>query len=279
MNFFKRAESVTLKNEFEHGDEEESLFLEDSPVKAGARQPVQVPTPPQEEGSHEESPEEELYMGVQSPLSRYNEDIGPVKRRKVDDPPALSRRTSSEGTKVRKGPFLDDSDEEDERVPNAPSKTTFKLEDEDDEAAILQIRRTPPTDLRLSNREDDEPPVPPLKREATSVGQVNEFDGIEDFIEDEFAEEGEEYLERRWMEEQAELELAMEDDEGEVDNEDTGVKKETSEETVTIMPQESLSTTCPICGGNTTGMAEQVSSMLPDRSTKLLIIYSKYLSM
>lgn len=82
-------------------------------MKAGTKPAVGIPTPPREEGSHESSPEEDTYMGDYSPHTRCNEDTSLVERQKVDDAPVSSRTTSREGTRIPKGPFLDDSDQED----------------------------------------------------------------------------------------------------------------------------------------------------------------------
>jgi len=54
--------------------------------------------------------------------------------------------------------------------------------------------------------------VPPLNHQQTSGFDAVDFDADDDFQDDEFAEEGEEYMNRRWMEEQRELEMGFDED-------------------------------------------------------------------
>lgn len=63
------------------------------------------------------------------------------------------------------------------------------------------------------------PPVPSLKQEETSYADFADFDDLQDFEDEEYAD-GEEFLERKWMEEQARLEAA------EIGNGDLGETKD-----------------------------------------------------
>ena len=262
MSFFKKAESSSATvTEFK--EEDEPLFLENSPINGGATMPLQIPTPPREESSSETSPED-VEMNIRSStLSRYNEDGLPSKRRRTEDIP---RRTSqTEGTKaaLTRGPFLDDSDSDDETV-----KTPCFPVNEDishGKGIEMAARDTLPAIGRQPTGKDPiGQAVPSLKRETTSIGEVNDFDGIDDFIDDEFPEEGEEYLERRWMEEQAEFEEGLkeegeEGEAGEAMGDDTmDVEPGDSKFTTRVTPEDTGSTSCPLCGGNTTGLNDQV---------------------
>jgi len=253
MNFFKRAESSTSMNNA-NAEKDEALFVEDSPIKPGAEATLQTPTPPRDEASPENGVDEDTMMGNQSPLSRFNEEMGSVKRRKTENVTLPLQTISAERHQSRQGPFLDDSEDEADQISDSMSIVPGKIT-EKEEYDRFQVRRTPPIDSPFSHTGDDSPLVPRLKMEATSV-EMNDFDGIEDFIDDEFPEEGEEYMERRWMEEQAQMELAMEDEE-ETETR-TVATANVKKEDATVTPQHAASTVCPICGGNTTGMVEQV---------------------
>ena len=251
MSFFKKAQPtgiVVTGNK----EEDDVLFLGNSPAKDGAITPLQTPTPPREESSNE-TLLEDIDIGVQdSLLSRYNEDGMPSKRRRTE----IARKQSQIGeikAVASRGPFVDDLDSDDESVE------TSKLPDFEnvshEKGSEMISRETPPVIERQSLGKDPiGPAVPNLKRETTSIGEVNDFDGIEDFIDDEFPEEGEEFLERRWMEEQAEFEEGLEE-------EGQGVGDDTMEDpidTTKFVPRDNGSTICPICGGNTAGLTDQV---------------------
>ena len=252
MSFFKRAESsgATVT---ESKDEDELLFLEDSPVKGGADMPLQTPTPPREEPSIGAWPEDAEMESVDSLIPRYNEIEAPSKRRRTDETPRqeLPVKVSS------KGPFADDSDSDGELV-KLPNLSDDKTADNDEYCGPMVKNTTPHNERQPSEKDEVCIAVPSLQRETTSVGEVNEFDGIEDFIDDEFPEEGEEYLERRWMEEQAEFEAGLEDEDQAMEDDTVELKSNNIEDTNGIMPQDTASSSCPICGGDTAGMNDQV---------------------
>ena len=248
MSFFKRAETsdATITDVQAEVEEDEPLFLEDSPLKAGAKMPLQTPTPPREESSIETWPEGAGRGSVESPASRYNEDPMPSKRQRIEDTPRQLPPLKMPNPGPTMGPFVDDSDSDDE-----PPDFGFTGPDEESRSAVRNT--TSVIEAQAPEKDPTGPAVPSLKQEMTSIREVNDFDGIEDFIDDEFPEEGEEYLERRWMEEQAEFEESLEEDQAtEVDTMDMQLN------TTRVMPQDAGSTSCPICGGNTTGLTDQV---------------------
>ncbi len=257
MSFFKRAESSgTTAKDFKKDDE--PLFLGDSPVMGDAKMPLQTPTPPREEFSNETTPEDVEMSLRDSPLSRYNEYGVPSKRRRTEN--TLRQSSQIEETKAAptRGPFVDDSDSDSDTESMKPPFATIKETSHVSESE-MPFRDTPPAvGEQTPGRDLVGPAVPSLKQETTSIGEVNDFDDIEDYIDDEFPEEGEEYLERRWMEEQAEFEEGLEEagqpmghDTMDVETGDLGV-------ITSIMPQAAGSTCCPICGGNTAGLTDQV---------------------
>ncbi|KAK4695501.1 DNA cross-link repair 1A protein, partial [Lecanoromycetidae sp. Uapishka_2] len=255
MSFFKRAESTIDRNcGAKEADTEDTLFLEGSPIKEQTKHTMQIPTPPREEAS----PRNSDVVMADTPTSRFNEASVPNKRRRTEEAISLLATptdTVPHGPQSR-GPFVDDSDSDEEDI-----KSCVIAEAEASNGREHSRRSTSgsgsPSEFKQARSVLVEPDPPPLKRESTSVGEIDDFDGIEDFIDDEFPEEGEEFLERRWMEEQAELETGLEEqDDGAIDVLD-GVKEEPVLEAASVMPQDAGSTTCPICGGYTTGMNEQ----------------------
>ena len=255
MSFFKRAES-SAATMTDVKEEDETLFLGDSPMKGGAAMPLQTPTPPREEPSDESTPED-VEMSIQdSPLSRYNEDAVPSKKRRTEDTLRQSSHINETKAALTRGPFVDDSDSDDEPV-NAPSLPAIEPTTQVIEIEMIARDTLPVIEGQLSGKDPVGPAVPSLKRETTGIGEVNEFDGIEDFIDDEFPEEGEEYLERRWMEEQAEFEEGLEEGQAMVDD-TVDVEVGDHRDTAMAIPQDAGSTSCPICGGNTAGLTDQV---------------------
>lgn len=274
MSFFKRAESISTTTTKE---EDDSLFLEDKSVKFEGGVPMQTPTPPREEVDGDD--EDVDMVREMSPSERYNEDLGPVKRRRTEEPSPRLPRQDEVQKMPRRGPFVDDSDEDEEELP------PFQVSDHTDNAIkqeheIQTSAPRDPTPVHVDKPPEEqtkEIPVPRLKQESTSIGEVNDFDGIDDFIDEEFPEEGEEYMERRWMEEQAVLEMGMEEDDQDVEGTIEASKEDRGEQ-ATVIPQDAGSSTCPICGGSTIGMVEQVCPV-NSRLRSGLTRYSKSLSM
>ena len=256
MSFFKKAESsgATLTK---FKEEEDGLFLAESPVTCCANVPLQTPTPPREESSTETWHKDAEMNDADYISFRYNEVTTPSKRRRTGDAPRQS--SPKEVTKAipTNGPFIDDSDSDDERV-KLPSLCTVESTTQEKDCQTSLGDTLPANEKQPSEKDLVDPAVPSLKRETTSIGEVNDFDGIEDFIDDEFPEEGEEYLERRWMEEQAEFEEGLEDEgQGIGDNRMDG-ESGNSRDAISMMPQDAGSSGCPICGGNTSGLNDQV---------------------
>jgi DNA cross-link repair 1A protein len=103
--------------------------------------------------------------------------------------------------------------------------------------------------------------VPALNREATSVFEPGEF-GEEDFANDEFFEGGEEFMERRWMEEQREMGMGLDDDDSKSEADSVRTPQSYVEDE---LPAESTEDSdgvsmCPICMGSMKGLSEAQAS-------------------
>ncbi|KIV85927.1 hypothetical protein PV11_01578 [Exophiala sideris] len=289
LSFFGKAD----KNEQSAIDTKASapLFFKDA--HQSVEEPVIAVGSPS--GSHEESP------------SRYNEDDGPVKRRRtteddgdfmirtpsperkssipVDDtanPPEVQKK-DAKPTKHRGG-FLDDSsDEEDEdwgatvNTVTAQSDAADQVRQSDsgasddiDHEAGSTTSKVPlkPPDLSNSETTDhdyhprtegDKVAIPPLAREGTSMFNAGDF-GDEEFEDDEFFEGGEEFMERRWMEEQREMGLDFdEDSKSETDSVRTPRSNFEDDAQVEIEQGDGVSI-CPICSGSMKGLSEEQAS-------------------
>ncbi|KAL6720875.1 DNA cross-link repair protein PSO2/SNM1 [Lecanora helva] len=286
MNFFKKAESQGAE-EARIKEEENSLFLEEKPSKIQKDGPLQTPTPPRDEIF----PDEMDFTREESPSPRFNEDMMPSKRRKVEENTATASKPPDSKllNNHPRGPFADDSEDEGINGSEADyfdgglerdrdsKKGKLSLDevevDHADTATIDVSKETPnrnktgdvsttnsPSNEKLEIRNAMILPPTQLKRENTSIGEVNDFDGIEDFINDEFAEDGEEYLERKWMEEQGDLDMLSEDEDQDLqDNLDRSTGE--AEEPGLAVPNDVEASNCPICGGSTAGLAEEQISV------------------
>ncbi|TVY88370.1 DNA cross-link repair protein, partial [Lachnellula willkommii] len=96
------------------------------------------------------------------------------------------------------------------------------------------------------------PDIPTLKKEATSIDEWSKFDDFDEFPDDEFAN-GEEFVERKWMEDQARLEAA------EAGQEETDVFGD--DHLDGMAPEEEMTASCPIC-------SVSLSGITPDEATR-----------
>ena len=164
-------------------------------------------------------------------------------------------------TTKQKGPFLEDSDSEDDLRDNEVEVDVDALDAEinatiqvKEDEAVQEAQSREATGIAVPT--PDDPPT--LKKEESTYAEVDgfaDFEGMEDF-DDEY-DEGEEFSERRWQLEQARLEEAeglgnglvedtFEISTGFVDD-DKSLK---SEET---MEGNGSSPSCPVCNASPTG--------------------------
>ena len=219
--------------------------------------------------------------GMQSPLedvddelygaemeSRYNEDNTPNKKRKMsieadhdvelfgDEQELEANGESAAATEnghPQSGPFMEESDsEQDEEQPQAligigqpegqdgGSEMVAGIEPKQD--GVVPKPAESPTAV---------PGKPPLIKEETSyegnLDDFKDFEGMEDFDEDIF-EEGDEFLERRYMEEQARVEA-------EEDEKDYDPLPPEDDEIAKAVVKDAPS--CPICSVSLKGVSEQ----------------------
>ncbi|WPH00080.1 DRMBL-domain-containing protein [Acrodontium crateriforme] len=161
---------------------------------------------------------------------RFNESESPVKRRKLSVEGENDRQSAQVHAR-KSGPFVEDSDsdEEDEKLVTEDSaltipKTPSLAESVDRPSPLVEsVHATIKTEESL-------PGLPVLIKEETSYGgdleDFKDFNDAEDFDEDLF-EDGDEFMERRYMEEQARLEA------------------------------EESGPSCPICSVDLSGISEQ----------------------
>lgn len=260
MTFFKKAEEENNKIFLPDRKLDSRIVLNDDGEVAG--------------GWSDET--HDSVIDTDSSAERYNENGRSVKKRKlseespasacsppppfpeepaIETPPADAAARSIQARK-KSGPFADDSDSEaDEEAPIATRGTIQQEETIDNVEDSKTFEAPTPTDspARPINR-----PPPLLKSEETSQLGLEGFDEYEG-LEDEDLLEGEEYDERRWMQEQQRLEMAEAGYEGDPDDfdppslfpEDTEDSKVPGEDSGTDAPS------CPLCNAHLAGLSEQ----------------------
>lgn len=198
-------------------------------------------------------------------------------------PPPPDTATSTKSQPRRIGAFIDDSESEAEEVPQGFRKSNHAVQDTAVEAKEIdleesmagapshmnegietklleqdQAQKNIPvlsTSDEISPADDVNPPS--LKREETSYGDYGAFHDVEEYpdVEDEFAD-GEEFMERKWMEEQESFETLNVDIES---NDYPGEDFESGPNDHT--PQDSIVASCPICESDLAGIS-------PDEATR-----------
>jgi DNA cross-link repair 1A protein len=269
MAFFKKAEDINNR-----------IFLQER----GANPAAVLDQLEDDVGWSDEAP-----SGVVMPEygdERYNENGGSNKKRKVSNegvdaesapppacsppPPAdvestvlecLAPDAPKQVPKPRKktGPFVDDSESEDEVDTLDIRRGTIKLEPNEQSPVSKPLEG--PTSLGDFEPVVAEPP-PISKTESTSqVGgeEYEDFEGIED---DELLE-GEEYDERRWMRAQQKLEMEEAGFEGDPDDFDPPemFPEVDAISAGKVQPTDIDIPTCPICSGHLPGLTEQEVSV------------------
>ncbi|KAK1822279.1 DNA cross-link repair protein PSO2/SNM1 [Friedmanniomyces endolithicus] len=243
LSFFKKTD----------GPEGAGLFVQECGGRAYGVQDVENRTPPPDGiGLGEELVEDE---------ARFNEGGGSVKRRRTSG--GLGDGGCLVPSRVRAGPFLEESDSEEDEEQ---SETVIAVEEEAG-ATMIELGFEGSASAEVPAEESDLTTAmsgsagpstrPPLIKQETSYApdpdDVKDFDGMDDFDEDLF-EQGDEFLERRYMEEQA----ALEEEDDEQAN-DTVMNEEPVEQEE---PLESLAgvdggPSCPICNVGLAGVSDQ----------------------
>jgi len=193
------------------------------------------------------------------------------------DIPNSSTTTPSEAVarsaKRRIGPFIEDSDSDDDMAKVIMDRHELGGLDLDADKSTKvvalgqQQAERDPTDDKASTPTT----IPLLKQESTSVFGDDGFDGIEDFGDDEFPDEGEEYIERRWMEEQRRIEMGLEDEE--YDELAEGLIKEVVTDNKPRAQAEDASS-CPICSVSFAGITDSVSLHMHVQGPDTVLYYT-----
>ncbi|KAL8736535.1 MAG: hypothetical protein Q9181_002406 [Wetmoreana brouardii] len=284
LSFFKKADPSSTKAS--SSQKEEDLFLHGESLDVDFDVPIQTHTPPIDQEALGELYEDSGFVTAEDESRRYNEIGGPIKRRRVstnlDERAFLDRPQLGPG--ARKGPFVDESDDEwDTAHPAKPGPDIIPPEHLPTANLGNGALPSPVKNEAISAEDGDESTTtsartfsaPTLKHESTSQVDELDVDGIDDFIDAEYPE-GEEYMERRWMEEQAELEIGLEEDE-ETGITPTAVAEQKEKAFTPSVGQEEMTAACPICGGGFGTLSEQdaskhVNDCLDGKAQPLLIV-------
>ncbi|KAL8827945.1 MAG: hypothetical protein Q9170_006810 [Blastenia crenularia] len=265
LNFFKKAN--TAGGTSQSRQDEDGLFLGSANLEEGEEGLTQTPTPPRDQDI-----DEQLHHDHGSPITldkplRYNELGGSSKRRRLSsDLDGTLVELPRLDPPVRRGPFVDVSDDEDglpERVNFESEGRSNKLPDKvgtGNQTLRSPVKEEPDTldDSPVLVKSTSTHFVPTVRREPTSLADALDYDDMEDYIDDEYPE-GEEYMERRWMEEQGELEMGLDDDDASRNTPGGSANMEERLEAVTSL-EEASTGSCPICGGSFGAMSEQDAS-------------------
>lgn len=232
-------------------DTEESLFLDDEGPVWKEGEPVQTPTPPRDDLLVGNSPDFANNLSMDADLSRFNEENGPIKRRKMEatESSPLELRNATKSA-IRKGPFIEYSDDDDDEKILGDKHSVNK------HPASSVISDTASGGKGGAQDLVNLPTVPSLKHEQTSIDGEDEFQGIDDFIDDEFPMEGEEYLERRWMEQERQFEMDGAEDAGDAELDNNRVLKK--EDVRNELSNEGVVASCPVCGVGFDRLTDQV---------------------
>ena len=188
----------------------------------------------------------------------------------TEDPNAQSpnfRDEAGTGSLPSNGPFVEDSESEDEMIKHL-TRTAFNGLKPPGESALNGA--SPTKAVEGAFLEHDISLLPTLNREAISIVGGDGFDDMDDFIDDEFFAEGEEYMERVWMDEQEGLEFGEEENDM---KEDLSEIKDEYIDNMAISSAEPQTTeTCPLCSISLAGVPSDVGFRLLSCKTALNLL-------
>lgn len=214
----------------------------------------------------------------ETPSKRFIRTPSPGGRRELTQEEAMRQEiTPLKKPLKQRGGFVDDSSDEEGPLPDIPfvngnldGAAADTVQDEKPELSTPTIAREnsymevtssmkvplkPPDDS--DDADPETPQRPSLSRQGTSGFQVEEF-GPEDF-DDEFFPEGEEFMERQFMEEQLAMERAFEDDSKSESGTD-GARTPRVQEDADEVDEAEVVATCPMCSGLMKGLSEAEAS-------------------
>lgn len=254
LSFFKRADGI----------EDGGLFVQEQMPHGAQREHINFDEMVDNEGGIRGNEDEDE--------ERFNESGVSVKRRRTSGgsghglAPAAEEESPVQGLNSvfgrKAGPFFEESDSEQEE--EAPEAVIAVGEGSEDDMVIGEM----PQQLAVNIRDPPEPsPVVPteppqavpalIKENTTYETGLDDFGdfGEGDFDEDPF-EGGDEFRERRYMEEQARLE-EEDDDEKDYDHIPDDQDEEHNPDTAAPSGSNSVESTCPICSVGLGGISEQ----------------------
>lgn len=156
---------------------------------------------------------------------------------------------ASDTSEINTGPFAEDSESENGEDLKPVQTLGPPANSEESKVEKMSIEDSGADPYLIG-----EPTKPSLKRESTSFLGHDNFEEFEDFDGEEFYEQGEEYLERRYMEEQAALEREFEDSACDDFREPQIQPKAAS-------PPDANESYCPICDSSLSGVSTEVWAM------------------
>ncbi|KAI1208735.1 DRMBL-domain-containing protein [Annulohypoxylon truncatum] len=253
LNFFQKVEI------------EEQLFCA-GPVDKLAPQPNStVPSPPKDDEDlfGDNDIDKDAANETRSPkrrkLSHNNDDIVPHSLEDVRSDGPEQARSSPPGrtrTKPARGrvPFLIDSDSEDDEVETSPLKDGM---DDETHATLAEVENiieksevVPVPKLPVDESCPEIPEIPPLNQEESIYEEFRDLEDMEGLFGDvdEF-DDGEEFRERRYMEEQARLEA---EEAGNYTSD--GMADE-------FNAVEGIVESCPLCNASLTGLSSDQAAV------------------
>ena len=243
LSFFKKAQASSQQ------DNDDSLFLSDDESAETTNAPARAKL----DGDQDD-------LKLEKEESRYNESNAPVKRKRtsVEDATMKESETRADNSQGEEDQTITPLRELDITSHQKPKGQLFarQLDRKDSDFGLTEAN-TPNRDASCSPFKKS---APTLKREQTSISE-DLFDGIEDFADDEFPEDGEEFTERFYLQEQRRLEREF-DDEGD----ETNLNDDSF-----VAPQEqdtsggATDCSCPICNASLEGLSTEQASLHVNR--------------
>ncbi|OTA64629.1 DRMBL-domain-containing protein [Hypoxylon sp. EC38] len=260
----KKPANGNILNFFQKVEVEEQLFCA-GPVNTSAPAPTIRPTPPKNEDHDDlfgEDVAEDVVKEKRSPKRRKmshdgDESLPRSSEIERNREPEQTTSTPPKGTQTKRGPkkggFIIDSDSEDDDLESSPLKHSINIEAGDmalkPENEIGESETVPIPKIPIDKSCPEVLDVPPLKQGESIYEEFKDLEDMEGLFDDvdEF-DDGEEYRERRYMEEQARLEA-----------EETG--DYTSDELIDgPQEDEGIVESCPLCNASLVGIS-------PDQAT------------
>ncbi|KAJ4372145.1 DNA cross-link repair protein PSO2/SNM1 [Neocucurbitaria cava] len=216
--------------------------------------------------------------------TRYNENGGSLKKRKVSEDAAPSvlacsppppgdvgsivldtlaveapRRASN--LQKKSGPFVDDSDSEDDIGDPPVSTRGVAMQGPTEQLPIANSSEDPTAGDEPELAKSNAPPL--MKPESKFQSAGEDFDDEFEDVDDDDLLEGEEYEERRWMKEQRRLEMEEVGLEGDPDDFDAPPMFPDQEgiDIKNQLEEQEASSSCPICSNSLLGLSEQEASV------------------